>query len=48
MSRKFKHNKILKLTRQQQLMIEDEWYARYNKFTNQIRLKQDNISYEYN
>ena len=32
MSRKHKHKKILKLTRQQIMMIEDEWYDRYNKY----------------
>ncbi len=30
MSRKHKHMKILKLTRQQILMIEDEWNERFN------------------
>ena len=29
--RKHSHTKIIKLTRQQILMIEDEWYARYNR-----------------
>ena len=31
MPRKHSHNKIIKLTRQQILMIEDQWWARYNK-----------------
>ncbi len=30
-SRKHKHKVIAKLTRQQIMMIEDEWYARFNK-----------------
>ena len=29
-NRKHKHKKILKLTRQQILMIEDEWNERFN------------------
>ena len=29
--RKHTHNKILKFTRQQIMMIEDEWYAKFNK-----------------
>ena len=29
--RKHTHNKVLKLTRQQIMMIEDEWYAKFNK-----------------
>ncbi len=31
MPRKYSHKKIIKLTRQQIMMIEDEWYERYNK-----------------
>jgi hypothetical protein len=30
--RKYKSKKIIKLTRQQIMMIEDEWYDRYNKY----------------
>ncbi len=30
-SRKHTHKVITKLTRKQIMMIEDEWYARYNK-----------------
>ena len=30
-SRKHTHKIITKLTRQQIMMIEDEWYDRYNK-----------------
>ena len=29
--RKHSHDKIIKLTRQQIMMIEDEWYDRYNR-----------------
>ena len=29
--RKHSHNKIIKLTRQQIMMVEDEWYDRYNR-----------------
>ena len=29
--RKHTHHKIIKLTRQQILMIEDEWFDRYNR-----------------
>ena len=32
-SRKFTHKTVLKLTRQQILMIEDEWWDKYNKET---------------
>ena len=31
MSRKHSHTKIIKLTRQQIMMIEDKWYDRYNR-----------------
>tara|TARA_R100001463_G_scaffold62043_1_gene114945 strand:- start:1639 stop:1767 length:129 start_codon:yes stop_codon:yes gene_type:complete len=31
MNRKYKSKKIIKLTRQEIMMIEDEWYDRYNK-----------------
>ena len=30
-SRKHTHKKILKFTRQQIMMIEDEWYDRFNR-----------------
>jgi len=30
-SRKYTSKKIIKLTRQQIMMIEDEWFDRYNK-----------------
>ena len=30
-SRKHTHNKVIKLTRQQIMMIEDEWYDRFNR-----------------
>lgn len=29
--RKHSHNKIIKLTRKQIMMVEEEWWARYNK-----------------
>ena len=29
--RKHTHHKIIKLTKKEILMIEDRWYARYNK-----------------
>ena len=32
-SRKYTHKAVLKLTRQQILMIEDEWWDKYNKET---------------
>ncbi len=31
MPRKYSSKKIIKLTRQQILMIEDEWFDRYNR-----------------
>ena len=31
MSRKHSHTKIIKLTRQQIMMIEDEWFDRFNR-----------------
>ena len=30
-SRKHSHKKVIKLTKRQIMMIEDEWYAKYNK-----------------
>ena len=30
-TRKHTHKKIIKLTRQQIMMIEDEWFDRYNR-----------------
>ena len=30
-SRKHTHNKVIKLTKQQIVMIEDEWWSKYNK-----------------
>ena len=35
MKRKFKHNKIFKLTLERIRMIEDNYYSKYN--TNQVR-----------
>ena len=29
--RKHTHNKIIKLTRQEITLVEDEWYAKFNK-----------------
>ena len=29
--RKRSHNKVIKLTKKEIMMIEDEWYARFNK-----------------
>lgn len=29
--RKYSHKKILKLTRQQIMLVEDEWYDKFNK-----------------
>ena len=37
MSRKYSNKKILKLTRQQIMMVEDRYYSRYNKITIQRR-----------
>lgn len=37
MPRKYSSKKIIKLTRQQILMIEDEWYRRYNINTKKVR-----------
>ena len=31
MARKYSSQKIIKLTRQQIMMIEDEWFDRFNK-----------------
>ena len=42
MARKYSSKKIIKLTRQQIMMIEDEWFDRfnrnYNANTNKVRL----------
>ena len=37
--RKFTHKTVLKLTRQQIMLIEDEWWDRYNKRTYNINTK---------
>ena len=41
-TRKHTHKKIIKLTRQQIMMIEDEWFDRFNRNynlnTNKVRL----------
>lgn len=29
--RKYTHSKIIKLTRQEIMLVEDEWYAKFNK-----------------
>jgi hypothetical protein len=29
--RKYSHKKILKLTRQQIMLVEDEWYDKFNR-----------------
>jgi hypothetical protein len=39
MPRKYTSNKIIKLTRQQIMLVEDEWYDRFNKNYN-INTKQ--------
>ena len=38
-TRKYTSKKIIKLTRQQIMMIEDEWFDRYNKNYN-VNTKQ--------
>ena len=40
-SRKFTHKTVLKLTRQQIMLIEDEWWDRYNKITYNLNTKID-------
>ena len=39
-SRKYTSKKIIKLTRQQIMMIEDEWFDRYNRNYYKLNTKQ--------